>query len=373
MEINILHISTPLSWRGGEQQLAYLIEELAKHKEVNQVVCCAANSKMQTFCEEQKITHVTTPKRTPYHPFSFRKVHQICEEYSIDLIHTHDAHAHTIAWLSSVYYKKSPPIIVSRRVDFAVKKKYFSLKKYNAEAVKKIVCVSDLVRQITAPAILDRDKLVVVHDGINPNKFKYGASDILREEFRIPKDVFLIGKVAAIAPHKDYFTFVNTVEKLVVQKIKAHFFIIGGDGGEERNIRNYVKEKKLGKHISFTRHRTDIPKILPELDLFLFTSKTEGLGTSVLDALACKVPVVSTNAGGVPEIIKDEINGLLAPVGDANKLSEQVIRILNNSKLRAQIIKEGINTLENFTKEKMAQKTLEIYLECTTLIKNRAL
>jgi len=361
LEINILHISTPLSWRGGEQQLAYLIEELAKQKEINQIVCCATNSKMQAFCEMQNVTHVTIPKRTPYHLSSFRKVNQICKKYSINLIHTHDAHAHTIAWLTNVFYKNSPSIIVSRRVDFAVKKKYFSLKKYNADAVKKIVCVSDLVRQITAPAIQVKDKLVVIHDGIDSNKFKYTASGILRKEFKIPKDVFLIGKVAAIAPHKDYFTFVNTVEKLVAQKIKAHFFIIGGDGGEEQLIRKYIKQKKLEKYITLTGYRNDIPKILPELDLFLFTSKTEGLGTSVLDALACKVPVVSTNAGGIPEVIKDEMNGLLAPVGDAKKLAQQVVRVLNDSTLRAQIIKSGTSTVDKFTKEKMALKTMEIY------------
>ena len=73
-----------------------------------------------------------------------------------------------------------------------------------------------------------------------------------------------------------------------------------------------------------TGFRKDIPKILPELDIFLFSSKTEGLGTSLLDAFACQVPVVATNAGGVPELIIHEKTGLLSPTKDPQSLAKNV-------------------------------------------------
>ena len=110
-----------------------------------------------------------------------------------------------------------------------------------------------------------------------------------------------------------------------------------------------------------TGFRQDIPQILPELDIFLITSKTEGLGTSILDALACNVPVVAAQAGGIPEIIIDQQTGLSAPVGDSTKLAQQVNYLLQNPVLKNQLIRNATKHLEAFTTATMANKTLNVY------------
>jgi glycosyltransferase involved in cell wall biosynthesis len=244
-----------------------------------------------------------------------------------------------------------------------MKKNYFSKYKYNHKCIKKIICVSEAIRGMYLPAIQDTSKVTTIRSGIDISRFKYQASSILRKEFDIDADTLLIGNVAAISPHKDYFTFIDTVKLLQAAGIKAKYLAIGNqeDTEETTCIRQYIQAQELSEVIILTGHRTDIPQILPELDVFLFTSKTEGLGTSLLDAFACRVPVVATKAGGVPELVIHEQTGLLVPIQRPDLLAAEVLRLLQNSTLRQQLVHHAQEYLQNFTKENTAEKTLEVY------------
>ena len=356
----ILHISTPKSWRGGEQQLAYLYEELKK-KGLEQYILCRKDGGLAAWGKKNNWNVFESPKRTAIDPFFARKVKSICKEKGIDIIHTHDSHAHSFAVMSASLFGNKTPIVVSRRVDFAISKS--SIKKYNHKSVKRILCVSNAIKDLTEPDIKDKSILRTVHSGINLDKFPFEKEDceLLRQEFAISKDTPLIGNVAAIAPHKDYFTFLNTIEELVNRGVKAKFLIIG-TGPMESEIKEYCSKKQLNNHVIFTGFRSNIREILPELDIFLITSETEGLGTSVIDAFACKVPVVATRAGGIPELVKHEKSGLLADVKDHKELANQVERMLDSKYLQSQIIDGQQSILPLFTKEATAEKTLKEYL-----------
>ena len=359
--MRILHFSSAKTWRGGEQQIAYLYEELTK-KGIEQWLLCVQDSAMASYCIQNKIPYFTYQKRFAVNPLVAIQLKKLCKELGVDLVHLHDAHSHTFGFLSTFFGNKTP-FVLSRRVDFPVKESWLSHKKYNHPSIKKIVSVSDKVQQILAPAIRASQKLQVVHSGIDIDRFQYSDKGILRKEYNIPKEVKIIANIAAIAPHKDYFTFVDTAEVLLKSNQELKFLIIGGDGGEEALIKAYIAEKKLNDYFILAGFRKDIPEILPEISVFLFTSKEEGLGTSVIDALACGVPVVTTNAGGIPEIIQDEVNGFLAPVKKSNKLAELVNYVLLNTEVQDRIIKEGKETAQQFSKKRMAEKTYLVYQE----------
>ncbi len=356
----ILHVSTPRSWRGGEQQLAYLYEELAK-KGVEQYILCRKGGELASKGKSKGWNIIECAKRTAIDPFFARKIKSICKQKAIDIIHTHDSHAHSFAVMAATFYGNKTPIVVSRRVDFAVSKS--SIKKYNHKCVKRILCVSEAIKSLTAPDIVDKSVLKTVHSGIDLSRFPHskGKCTKLRSEFNISSTTPIIGNVAAIAPHKDYFTFVDTVAELVNRGLKAKFFIIG-TGPMDAEIKDYVYKKSLNDQIVFTGFRADIPEILPELDIFLITSETEGLGTSVIDAFACKVPVVATKAGGIPELVKHEKTGLLAEVKDAKGLANQVERILTKEVNVNDLIQNQQEILKEFTKTATAEKTLHEYL-----------
>ena len=357
----ILQISSIKNWRGGEQQVAYLITELrALGKEVYMVV--AKRSKLEQFCINHNFQYSTLRFGNGFNIYAAWKLKVITARHQIDLIHMHCSPSHTLTIFSNLLGNKAK-MVLSRRVDFPIKNNLFSIKKYNYNQIKKILTVSNKIAEIITPVIKNTAKIKTVYDGIDTNKFCDSRVSVLKHQYHIPEENILVGNVAAMANHKDYFTFVNTAEILIKNGLQAKFLIIGDDGGEEFQIREFVKAKGLEDDIIFTGFRTDINKILPELDIFLFTSKEEGLGTSVLDALACKIPVVATRAGGIPEMITNEYNGLLCGIQQPQELADAVLRVVQDNDLKELLIKNGGTSVLNFNKEKMASETMKYYQE----------
>ncbi|MEX0965768.1 MAG: glycosyltransferase family 4 protein [Bacteroidia bacterium] len=355
----IIHIALARTWRGGEQQVAYLVQELIKQGCL-QVVVAAKGSEMEKWCDANQVECLPVIKRTIYPLLYARWLKRLCQRLSADLVHVHDAHAHNLAFASALSANKTP-VVVSRRVDFRIQQTWISRLKYNHRAFRKIICVSDAIKEIMKQDIRDQSKLVTVHSGIDLNKFANPPQEnFLRKEFNVPDDHLLIGNVAALAPHKDYFTFLDTIAVLVAGGLNARFFMIG-EGEQRQPLEAYIREKQLQDHVVMTGFRKDVIKLLQSLDIFLVTSQTEGLGTSVLDAFAAGVPVVGTRAGGIPELVAHEQTGLLAEVQDHEGLAAQVLRLINDKPLRENIRRQALQKVQQFSKEQTAHKTLEIY------------
>ncbi len=328
-----------------------------------QWVLCVSGSMMEQHCLKRKIPHFTYKKISSVNPLIGKKIDIIAETHQIELIHLHDSHAHTYGCIAASLFKLSVPIVLSRRVDFPVSRNPLSKWKYNHPSIHKIICVSQFIKKVMAPDILDSSKLTVIHSGIDVDRFPKEAKGLLRKQYKVAQKTTIIANVAAIAPHKDYFTFVETAALVLEKNKDVHFFIIGGDGGEEEDIRELIAEKGLKKKITLTGFRDDVAELLPEIDIFLLTSKTEGLGTSLLDAQVCAIPIVATRAGGIPEVVKHEKTGLLAPAQSPKKLARQVERLLTDTALKNKLIKNASVAVKSFSKEQMTEKTIEVYKE----------
>lgn len=354
----VLHVSTALSWRGGEQQLAYLLGEL--NDEIDQFVLCAKGSAMETYCQKNGVNYFAVKKSSGFDLHFAKTLKKLCRDLEIDLCHLHDAHAHTFAIIAS-YLGNQTPLVLSRRVDFPIKNNFSSKLKYNHPNIKKILCVSKKIKEITAPDIKDKSKLEVVYSGIDLEKFTKRNNKI-RNELQLSEDIFLIGNTSALADHKDYFTFLDVAEKVIAKEDKVHF-VIFGNGPLEEKIKAYAKSKRLNHKLTFLGYRADIPEVLADLDIFLITSKTEGLGTSIIDAFACEVPVVATAAGGIPELVENDKSGLLCPVKDVDCLTNNVKRLIQDQSLAKKLKKEAGKKVKLFSKQQTAKDTLKYYTE----------
>lgn len=355
--MRVLHISTALSWRGGEQQIAYLYEELEKLG-VEQIILCARRSAMAAYCEGQGLNYQVARKRGSISLAYMHHIRRLAR--SVDLIHIHDSHAHNNAVLAVSTGAVNKPMVLHRRVDFPVSNSPFSRYKYNHPAIKKIICVSNAIKEIMAPAIQQQEKLATVYSGVDLDR-SFVNDGRLRQEYSIHIDTKLIGNVAALAPHKDYFTFLRTAAEFKGRE-GVHFFIIG-EGHLSQEIEAEIGRLGLNDQVTMTGFRDDMEQVLPELDVMLVTSETEGLGTSILDAFLAKVPVVATRAGGIPELIIDGETGLLAPVKDHNELARQVQRLLDDNDLKSRIINQAEDRVAAFSKQNMASAVLHVYKE----------
>ncbi len=356
-----------MSWRGGERQIAFLMKELDQ-KGIRQALFCANGGKMEEWALQHGYTIYSFKKSFSLNPLTAKKLAKTSFQNNYSHIHTHDSHAHTHAIMAASLYGLKTSLIVHRRVDFPVKQNLISRFKYNHPSIKAFVCCSEFIKNILSPSIARKPIIHTVHSGIEISQTEQNVYTDIRKEFDIPDKNKIIINLAAIAPHKDYFTFVNTAEVLIKNGLKATFLLIGEDGGEFEKIKKYIDHKGFKKQLILTGYRTDVANILGQTDLMLFTSKTEGLGGATLDALKAGVPVVATNAGGVPEIIEDGKTGLIAPVGDAASLAEKVIYMLNNDDFKNEIVENGLEKIKDFSKTSTAEKTLEIYLETISLV-----
>ena len=349
-----------MSWRGGERQISFLALEL-RQKGIRQAILCASGSRMATWCQLNEMAHFTYKKRFSLNPMVAWQISQLDQKHSFTHIHTHDSHSHTFAVMAATFFHLNKPLIVHRRVDFPIKNNGLSNWKYNHPSIQAIICVSAFIEHLIRPAIKTKSLLKVIHSGIDLSVQPSGNGIDLRQEFDIPNDHFIIVNLSAIAPHKDYYTFVNTAEILLKNGLPARFLLIGEDGGERADIQRYIQKKGLEGLLVLTGFRKDVPDILAQTDLLLFTSKTEGLGGATMDALKAGVPVVSTHVGGVMEVIEDGVTGLVAPVGDSETLARHVVKMLSDKDLRTLFVKNGLEKVKQFSKEKNAEKIIAVY------------
>lgn len=364
--MKVLHLSTPSSWRGGEQQVAHLMRALAE-KNIDQALLSPHNSELARRTQSLPVVPHHFNKRGLLDSALAIRLRRISREEQITLIHCHDSHAHSAAVIANAFFGNSQPLVVSRRVDFAISSGPFSRWKYNHPSVKRIICVSDKIREITAPGLDNPSLLRVVHSGIDTGIYEgIAATGNLHRELGLPADTPLVGNLSALADHKDYPTFLRCARTLLDKGFKGHF-LIAGTGPEEAAIKATIESLNLRGRVHLLGFRKDVPALLAELDLFLMTSKTEGLGTIVIEALAAGIPVVAARAGGIPELILDGECGLLGEIGDAEGLSRLVLRIFEEPALRHKLVEQGRQRAKQFSYRHTAALTLSIYHEVQAL------
>lgn len=355
----IVHLSTARTWRGGEQQVAYLVEEL-RALEVPQLVVCAEGSPMHAFCTKNDIAHRALGFRASFDPVNARRLSRAARTWKADLLHTHDSHGHTAAVLANAFFGMGLPLVVSRRVDFPISSGFSARWKYGHPSVVRILCVSDAIKAITAQGLKRPEVLRTVHSGIDTRRFDAGADGRLHTLLGADPRAPLVGSVAALAPHKDLFTFLRMAAR-VRERIADVRFVLVGEGELRARLEQEADALGVQDAVHFTGFRNDVERLLPELDVMVMTSRTEGLGTSILDAFAALVPVVATAAGGIPELVEDGRTGLLRPVGDDAALADAVSEVLGDRALRDRLVEGATRKLQGFTRHATALATLKEY------------
>jgi glycosyltransferase involved in cell wall biosynthesis len=202
---------------------------------------------------------------------------------------------------------------------------------------------------------------VTVHEGIDVERAQHVAAVNVHEAFWLPHGSPVVGNVAALVPHKGQRYLIEAAH-LVVQQLPDARFVILGEGELREHLEKQVHEHHLEKHVLLPGFRTDVLGCIKGFDLFVMSSVTEGLGTSLLDAMACGRPIVATRAGGIPEIVEHEVNGLLVPVRDHHALADAIVRALKDPDMRRQMGEAGLaRANQRFTVERMVAETATVY------------
>lgn len=360
-KIHIVHLSSADIWRGAEQQIINLYDGL-NLQGYQQTIICSKNGLLAQYCLKNQYSIQTYYRESGINWNLVQQMKSLNKIKKIDFIHIHDPHAHHAYLLLYILGTKIPSIL-HRRVDFPTAQNMFSAWKYKIDGIKKIVCVSERVKNIFSVNKELYDKCEVVYDCIKTEDFqKINGRKILEKDYPVLKDKFIVANIAALVDHKDYPTFIKAAYHLVkVLQIKDLHFLIVGQGEKETEIRKMVDEYQLQSFITFTGHRKDIPQILNGIDVYTFTSKMEGFGSTILEVMASKVPIVATNTGGPAEILSHKVDALIVPVKDYVAIAHQIAQLKSDKNLGATLVNAAYQKVQKFSINSYIHRMENIY------------
>ena len=185
-------------------------------------------------------------------------------------------------------------------------------------------------------------KVFLIPNGIDTDHFTLNAESRAqwRQKLNISADCPVVGIVAALRPEKNHDLFLRAAKLTLKNFPKAHF-VIAGDGPERRRLETLSKTLDLDANVHFIGSTQDIPGVLSMLDVFSLTSHNEASPVSIMEALSCQRPVVSTDVGSIDESVQEDKTGFLVLPGDTEKLAERWTQLLGDSKLRSRLGETG--------------------------------
>jgi L-malate glycosyltransferase len=354
-----LHIDTARTWRGGQNQVLLTVLGLRALGHRSMLVAHAAGE-LRVRAKEGLDLVPLTPM-TEMDLGAAWKLSRLIKQLRPDVIHAHDPHGVAMAALalSMSTQLDKPPLVAARRVDFHMKGNALSRWKYRQ--VDCFICASAAIRRMIVDDGVPAARVFTVHEGIDLGHVEAAPAANLHAELWLPHHAPVVGNVAALVPHKGQRHLIEAAA-LVLKKVPDARFVIAGEGELRESLERQIREHHLEKHVFLVGFRPDVLSVHKAFDLFVMSSVTEGLGTSLLDAMACGKPIVATTAGGMPEVVKDGETGLLVPPRDHEAMANAIVNLLTDEHTRRAMGAAGeARVREHFSAERMVQDTLAVY------------
>ena len=360
----VAHLNTEKTFRGGEQQTLYLIKGLLKKGLTTYLICNKGSllkEKASNYLLPENILEVKM--KGEFDIIAILKIRNFLKKKNIDLLHCHTSHAHTLGFLSAIGLPVK--VIVSRRVDFSIKKgtlNFLNKIKYNF-LCDKIVSISEKIKEILINDGINSKKIITIHSGVDLNKHKITERNNLFREFNIPENAIICLNVAALVPHKGHKYLLESFAQVVKKYNNVILFIVG-DGKLKKELLELRDRLNLKNAVIFTGYRTDVANFYSIADIFIMTSVEEGLCTSILDALCYNKVVIATDAGGIPEIIKNGETGILVEKENIASITAGIIDAIENmEQYKKKFANVNKFVEKNFSVEKMVEGNLKLYRE----------
>ena len=300
-----------------------------------------------------------------------KRLANLFEQYEIDIVHAHQCTPYFYSSLAR-WRKKNPKILLTEHGRF-----YPDVVSWKRRLVNRFLYRRDdiltAVGQRVKEALQKKEgypgkRIQVVYNGIDPDVYDNHRSanendtrESVRREFNIPDNVFTIIQVARLDPIKDYKTSLRTFEALR-QTVPNIRLIIVGDGPERSAIEQGINRHNLQDGVILTGARSDVSRLLKGADAFMLTSLSEGIPVTFLEAMAARLPIVTTDAGGCKEVVVNGQTGFVAPVGNPMSLAKALHLLATEPKLSARLGEAGRERLlEMFTQRQMHDAYCQLY------------
>jgi glycosyltransferase involved in cell wall biosynthesis len=354
--LRVLMVDSERSWRGGQAQVLLLMRGLVEAG-VDVHLAAPGDGALFARAGEPGVTRRALPAHAPPAAAVLRGM---MRRGGFDVVHSHASRAHGWVALARLGLRRRPPHVVSRRVDFAVGRGAVGALKYRRGA-DAYIAISRGVRDVLVAGGIPAERIHLAPSGIDLAKFeRLREPSYLREEFGVTPRERIVGSVAALAPHKSHRDLLHAAARVRARRDDVRFFLVG-EGELRTGLERLAEELGIREAVVFTGFRPDALELMSIFDVFVMSSYLEGLGTSIMDAHALRVPVVATRAGGIPEIVEDGVTGLLVPPRAPDLLAEAILRMLDDGALREACAREAQLRSTGYDYHAMVHKTLDVY------------
>jgi glycosyltransferase involved in cell wall biosynthesis len=348
--MHILHINLATGFRGGERQTALLIDGLANaYPKLQQSLIVKCGSPLPAALTSiNRVNIIRVKQPTIAYIFGLKK--------EFDIVHAHEAKACHFAYLLSVW--TNTPYIITRRMDRAPKTNWFTQKVY--QHASHIVSLSSAI-----------DKIINNYlSGLNTSIIPSMAANLPTNALSITKireshpQKTLIGHVGALVErHKGQQYIIEAAHHLETTHPHLHFLLIG-EGQDEATLKQQAKGLT---NLEFVGFKPNVGDYLRALDIFIFPSLQEGLGSTLLDAMDAQLPIIASNAGGIPDLIKHEVNGLLIEPQNTQAIIDNLLRLTQDLELAGKLAKAGKKKSTEYTPDIISKRYMNIYQSITQL------
>ena len=354
-----LHVDTARTWRGGQNQVLLTVLGLRARGHRAALVARPDGELRRRAAEGPDLIPIASSSEMDFR--AAWQLSRVLKTVRPTVVHAHDAHGVAMVALARSLARLDPlpRFVVSRRVDFHVRRNTFSRWKY--AQVDLFLCASDAIRTMLIGDGVTVERTVTVHEGVDLERVAAAPRLDVHAELWLPAGAPLVGNVAALVPHKGQRYLIKAAATVVRQVPDARFVILG-EGELEGALRKQIKDLHLERHVLLAGFRADALSLQKGFDLIAMSSVAEGLGTTLLDAMAMGQPIVATRAGGIPEVVVHDRTGVLVPTRDDDALAAAIVDLLGDPDRRRRL---GAAARERaharFSAERMVQGTLDAY------------
>jgi len=367
-KVRILYVITAAEWGGAPLHVLQMMEYMVKKgHEVGLVAAPEPRLMEEAKGLGVKVfpnSHFVRPIR-PWKDFrALWPVFRAIKAFNPDIVHAHSTKAGYAARIACMFLRK-PVLFTAHGWAFTEGRSLLArhllalAERLAAKVTAKIICVSEHDRDLALRWKVARpEQLVVIRNGIDPQPFLKADGASLRQELRLEK-ASVLTFVGRFAPPKDPLTLLEAVKKL-----PEGVLLLVGDGELRPLVERSIRELGLVDRVRLLGQRSDVPRILATSDIFVLSSRWEGLPYTIIEAMMAGLPVMATRVGGVPELVEDGVTGFLIPPKDPDALAKALQKLLNDPELRKRMGQASREkALKEFTLDRMLRETEKVYQE----------
>ncbi len=360
----VLHVDTERGWRGGERQVLWLAQRLAEHG-VRSLIAARPREPLAHRASASGIEVVPCSPLFEADPFAARHLRRALARVGADIVHAHTGHSVMLAALAT--RRTSTPMVVTRRVSRPLRRGALTRWKYGRAAAT--IAISRAVAHTLQDAGLSEQRVTVVPSGIDLGALPRPVAPETLRALGVPPGAMLVVTVAALTAEKDHLTLLAALASAHARVPSLHALLVGR-GPLDAQLRARARELGLAHAVTFTGHRDDAGSLLAAADVAALASRSEGLSTMLIEAMALGVPIVATNVGGIPEVVAepsvadgrdDSPAGILVAAGDAPALGDAIVQVAADATLRARLSRAGVRRAARFSIDRTAAETLAVY------------